>query len=169
MAASKGHLSVSYRDEKRALTSLAFFFNSSTGLLADMLAGAATMLPILDAATDSVIVKSDLVIPVALPGGLKTTPTAGADNEDAALIDFTVAGSPNAFSLAYPAWISAGFLAAYPKFVDFTQAAVAALVAEMIGGSTGFVPSDRYYNDITASISGINAFRKHRRAIARAK
>lgn len=168
MPASKGHLSVSYRDEKRAITSVPYFFNSSSGLLADMLTAANTFLTDLDAVTDSVIVKSSLVIPVVLPGGLKATPTAGADNEDAALIDFVVSGSTNAYSIAYPAFIAAGFLSAYPKFVDFTGA-VGTLMTDMITGMTGFAPSDRYYNDITAKISGINAFRKHRRAVARAK
>lgn len=169
MAASKGHLSVSFRDYKRALSSLPYFFNSSTGLLADMLTGAATFLPLVDLVTQSQIVKAQLVIPVTLPGGIKSAPVTNADNEDASLVDFDVAGSSNAYSIATPAWIDLGFDPANPKFVDFTDTDVGNYVAFLIGGSTGFVPSDRYYNDITAKVSGIFSSRKHRSAVRRAK
>jgi hypothetical protein len=169
MAASKGHLSVSFRDYKRALASVPYFFNSATGLLVDMLAGAATLIPLIDQVTQAQIVKAQLVIPVTLPGGIKATPDANSDNEDAALLDYSVAGSPNIYGLATPAWIDAGFLAAYPKFVDFADLDVIGYNSFLLTGATGFVPSDRFYNDLTAKISGEFSSRSHRGAVRRAK
>lgn len=169
MASAKGHFSVTFKDGKKALASTPYFFNSSSGLLVDIVAGANAFVPLIDAVTESQIVKAKIVIDYALPGGLKGSAVSGADNEDSSLLDTVVAGSSNAYGVITPAWIAAGFLSAQPKYVDLAQADVSAYVSWLIGGATGIVPSDRYYNDITAIPSGVNAFRKHRSALRRAK
>lgn len=168
MAVINGEVGFRLKDSKKAVTSLPVYFVSSTGLLADMITAINTAMPLLDAITESQLLPPVLRIRIPLVTGLKSAPVTGADNEDAALFDYaTVSGNP--WGQSVPALVTAKFDSNQPKYVNLSDTDITAWTGEMIGGNTGFAPSDRYYTDITGVLSGIAAFRKHRRAVRAAK
>lgn len=103
---------------------------------------------LLDAVTDSAIVSASLSTALTVPGGVKSSPTAGANNNSGAMFMFVTDG------LFYtrqriPAFIASKY-AANSEEVDQTDADVIALVGAMVDGLAGTEPCDARDDDIGA-------------------
>lgn len=148
-------------------------FSTSTGLLADMDLALAAFTPLLDAVVGGVIEKSQIVIPGALPGGLKSTPIAGINNSLCGLLDWINSVNTDKYGVAYPGWYTAnagnGFLPASPSLVNLSDAAVAAFIAAMetVANNTTYITED--LQPITGLARAIKSNRSTRKQLARAK
>jgi hypothetical protein len=169
MPSENGHVSIQLVDALPVTTSIMNVFQTSTGLLADSIAAAQALLPLVDAVTQSRIAKCDLVYPIALPGGLKSSAVAFSRNSDAALLDFALTGEFVKFSESFPNWIPAGFLVGHESIVDDTQTDVAALIAYLQGSAHSTIWTNEQVIQIAGYLRGTYSTRKHRRAVARAK
>lgn len=167
MATEFGHLSLQVIDGNRVPKSIQYFYATASGLLADMLSMAGTFIPLVDAVTQSQIVKADLVLPLTLPGGLKSAPVASSNNEIGGLVDFDLSGDAGHYGLWTPNFIPAGFSTVLPTVIDQTQTDVAAYLAALLGttDTTKFI--DFYGFDLSSVRSAIKSVRKQRRAMGR--
>lgn len=173
MAAIKGHFSVQVQDYNPTTKAVTQPFSTSTGLLADMAANFAAYLPLLDAVIAGKIIKAQIVIPIALPGGLKASAVANVDNFKAALVGWLNATTTDRYGLAYPGWYTAntgnGWLPASPSLVNQADAAVAAFLAfnEANTNNTSLQNEDGYtYSGVGSAIKSSRSIRKQ---LARAK
>lgn len=142
--------------------------HSSTGLLADMQLNAAAYLPVLDAITQDVIHKAELVVPITLPGGLKASAVAGTNNEVGALIRESATSPGDTFSFWYPNWIPAGFQTAHPNLVNTVDGGpVQAFLAFLIGTNNNTNYTDEDYHNLVALLNATKSTRKQRRALGR--
>jgi hypothetical protein len=80
----------------------------------------------LDAITDSQIVRASVGIPIVLPGGLKATPAATAENSEAVTFSFDQAALTTHYGDNIPSFIVAGLSG---DTINLANAAVAAYVA----------------------------------------
>jgi hypothetical protein len=134
MAAVGGHISYQLLDGNNVPWAHQLNFNCSTGLLADITAFANAYAALLDLVTQSYISRIQFVIEEALPGGLKTSPTAGSNGNVGALLNYKDNNSvPGFFSYWISDWIVAGFEAAHPALVDQAETDVANYLAFMLG------------------------------------
>jgi hypothetical protein len=173
MAIVNGHFSFQVQDYNPTVKPITIPFRTNTGLLADMEANLAALTPLVDAVVGGVINKTQIVIPVALPSGLKASPVALVNNSVAALIDWLGTGTNDKYGVAYPGWYTAnagnGWLPANPKLVNQADAAIAAFIAfmEATTNNTLFVTEDGYL--ISGVASAIKSTRSTRKQLARTK
>lgn len=164
MAVVQGHLSVQLQDGNPTTKAVTQFFKTTSGLIADMQSWAAGYLPVLDAVTQSKIVKAQLIIPLTLPGGLKSAPVAGSNNMVGALFDWLNASNIDKFGAWYPNWITAGFVTANPELVNQADGGpVAAFIAYLLGTTATTVSTDEDifpYSAIARAIKSSRSFRK---------
>jgi hypothetical protein len=119
---------------------------------------------LLDACSDAQIIGGRITIPVAPDAGWKSAPAAGAYNPRGALINFTQANVTRPWGAQIPSLILA---AVVNSKLDLTNAAIAALTAELIAGFTNGSFVSNYSNDLAAVRDGFLNTRKHRRQLDR--
>lgn len=115
------------------------------------------MAPLLDDVIDGVINAVTLSIGLTLPGGLKSSPVAGSNVQEGALISFDVASTNYNFSIFVPAWAQTFFSGVQVTLED-TEPGL--FLTQMVSGSNSTFPTDRSGGDLTAVLSGIKRFRK---------
>jgi hypothetical protein len=115
------------------------------------------MAPLLDDVLDGVINAVTLSIGLTLPGGLKSSPVAGSNVQEGALISFDVASSNYSHSIFVPAWAQAFFSGSQVTLEDTEPGLFA---TQMVSGSNTIAPSDRAGLDLTSVLSGSKRFRK---------
>lgn len=169
MPAVSGHLSFQLSDGNKVPVSFSPFFTAGSGLLADIQSAVTTYAPLLDAVTQSQILKADAVIPLSLPGGLKAAPVSGSNNNIAALLKYLIALPQEYYSYWVANWIPAGFQAAHQNLVDQSQANVAAFLAAMLATTNTLVFTDEDGNDLSALQKATKSVRKDRRALGRVR
>lgn len=119
----------------------------------------------IDTISDGQVTKLRVSILIPLPGGIKSAPVAGSDNEKTALFTMAATGTPNAYGDDVPAAAPAIFTG---NQVNLANAGVAAFVAYVTTVATGITPTDRYANALSGVRHALKTFRKHRRALRRA-
>lgn len=165
MAAVSGVVSYQIKDADHEPTSLDIPFTTSTGLLADIIAWIVTITPALDLVVDGQILKIKVSLLIPLPGGLKSAPTAGAENERTGLFSMTASGTPNSYGEDIPSFASIYFTG---NQIDLANTNVASFVGLLTSVSNNTRVTDRYGNNLTGVRNAIKTFRKHRRALRRA-
>jgi hypothetical protein len=166
MAAVSAQLSYSIQDSEREIVSVDFPFTAGSGLLADMQAAAAAHMPVLDAILEAQILKADIVIPLALAGGLKSSPVAGGRNEHGVVASYTATGTRFHYGQDFPSFIQSGIL---DKKIDPTNAAWINYLAVSLATTSTTVFTDKYKDPLAALFRTFENFRKYRRALVRAK
>lgn len=113
----------------------------------------------LDGALDGQIVKGSLTLSMDLDSGVKTSPVAGSNVQETALINFDADTTDYSFSIDFPAFKQAGFT---QKVVNLAQAQVADLVSFLTTTANGFHATDKSANQLLTARAGKKTFRKHR-------
>lgn len=162
-------LTVRLKDGTPIVTPFALGWQTTSGLLADMQAHTAAYLPLLDAITQSQIMQASIEVPVVLPGGLKAAPVALSQNQAAALLDYSDAGSTLKNGYSLPNFIPSGYLSTVPSVVDPANTNVAAFNTFLVtvANTSAAVNEDNIL--LTGFRGGEIGTRKHRRQVARAK
>jgi hypothetical protein len=113
---------------------------------------------LLDNVIDGVVVDPTVTLPLTLPGGIKSSPSAGAESSRGALLDYAASGIDRIHGIWVPSWAPAGFSG---NAVD-NAGAYATFISALVNviGSSGAAPVDRYGNDLTTFTKGRKAFRK---------
>lgn len=119
----------------------------------------------IDTITDSQILKLRVSILIPLPGGIKSAPNTGTDNEKTALFTMNASGTANAYGDDLPS-IQNTYVDG--NQVDIGALSVAAYLTYITTVTTGITPTDRYGNALLSARRGSLTFRKHRRALRRA-
>lgn len=116
--------------------------------------------PLIDAITGGVIVGAEVTLPLALPGGLKTTPDAGATVHRGGLFGFDNP-SPYKWSQYVGSLTPTLFNG---KLVNVGDTDVNAYLTAMESGitvsGTPVQPTNEYDDDLTTNVSAREAFRK---------
>jgi len=100
-----------------------------------------------------------------LPGGLKSAPATGAENERTGLFSMIASGTPNSYGEDFPSFSSLYFTG---NQIDTANTNVASLITLMTTTSNNCRVTDRYGNNLTGVKNAVKTFRKHRRALRRA-
>jgi len=114
-------------------------------------------IPLLDAITEAQVTDISFTRTLVIPAGLKGAPIADCDVEEGANMLFDVAATPYNHSIRIPAILQT-LLTGYE--VSIVDADVVAWSNNLINGTAGVVPSDRYGGDITGLLSGSKSFRR---------
>jgi hypothetical protein len=102
-------ISVSVQDEAGDEKSTPFYILGTTSL-ADIQTGVNTLLPLMDAVIDGVILRAQVTIGLTLPMGLKSAPTPdGQDVHNGALNAYSAAATAYRWSNYVPSWMRGGF------------------------------------------------------------
>lgn len=158
-------ISVTLSDEDGQRAALKMFCNiAGTDTLADLNTYAATFLPKVDAVTDGKIESARAIIPLTLPGGLKSSAVSGAEIERTGLFNFSVTGSKYRQSIDIPTM--ANSLTVGNK-IDLTQTDVAALVSLLLTLTQGVQATSEWAAVLVAALDAAKTFRKHRRSAKR--
>lgn len=167
MAVAPGLASIQVVDSRGEITSMDFPFQYTVGTstLANIVSWIQGLGVAVDLVVDGQITKIRVSLLIPLPGGIKTTPNAGSDNEKTGLITWDVVGSVNAYGVDL-AGIQNSRLTG--NQVNLSDTDVAALNTYLSTVTTGIVGTDRYDNALSAPRRGSLTFRKHRRALRRA-
>ena len=130
-----------------------------------------TLLADYDAVIQGQIDKVWLHIPVTLPGGIKSAPVAGSNNEVGALEQFNTSLSGENFAYWFPSWITAGFQSLHQNLVDLAQTAVAAFNTLLLTVTNNTTVTDEDGNALAGSNPqrAVKSARKQRRALGRAR
>lgn len=149
-------LSYSIVDDDGNAKSMPIYIPSGA-TIANIQAFSDAMAPLLDDVIDGVIGYVTLSIGLTLPGGLKSSPVAGSNVQEGALISFDVASSNYRHSIFVPAWAQTFFSGAQVTLEDTEPGLFA---TQMVSGSNSIAPSDRAGLDLTSVLDGIKRFRK---------
>ncbi len=151
-------------DNRGEITSfdVPFQYTVGTTTLANIVSWLQGLGAAVDLVTDGQITKIRVSLLIPLPGGIKSAPVLGGDNEKTGLITWSVASSPNAYGLDIPALKNAEISG---NSIDFTEPNMAALTSYLLAITTGIAATDRYGNPFSAIKRGRLTFRKHRRAL----
>ena len=165
MAAVSGVVQYSIIDADSEPDSIDVPFTTSTGLLADIVAFINALTPAVDLVIDGQIIKITLKLKIPLPGGLKSAPASGAENERTGLFTMLATGTPNAYGLDLASFSSIYFTG---NAINTANANVAALIAILTGTTSSTKITDRYGNDLASVKTAYKTFRKKRKALRRA-
>lgn len=150
-------VSFSFTDSDGDSNTVPFYMD--TGLtIAEYQAFVTSMAPTLDALTGSLIDGAALTINLSLPGGLKTEPAAGIENQRGGNFSFVAANSRYKHSLRVPGIADEHFSG---KAVNTGDAGdVDAFVTAVLTGVTPAIPRDRQGNDLTSLAAAVKTFRR---------
>lgn len=141
--------------------SVPIYFEVGTISQEDIEAAMQTMAADMDAVIDGKITAMHLTLEVALPGGLKASPVANSEVEKGALLTFDASSTPYNHSIFVPSWTPSKFSG---DNVNAGAAGVATFLGDITTGITetsgGFLPTDRYSNDLVTYLKGLKRFRK---------
>jgi hypothetical protein len=158
-------LSVELLDNLGVTVSMDLFYQApDTVTLADLNLYAAAVLPDLDAITDSQITKATYKVGLTLPGTLKASPAATAENERTGLFSMLQATVPYTDGVDVPA--IADSLIANGK-IDLTDAAITTWIGDLTTVVQSQTPISKFRYALTALKSALISFRKHRKAESR--
>jgi len=164
----QGLASYQIQDADKEIASFDLNFVNTSNLLTDILLFlSANVTPKLDLVTDGAIRKIRLTLLIALPGGLKSAPTAGAENERTGLFTCALANTQKSFGIDVPAFASAKFAAGSILAADAAVASFETLLSGVAGADNCYVTDDKG-NEVIAVRKARKTFRKHRKALARA-
>lgn len=115
----------------------------------------------LNALTEGQIIGGGVTIVPALDGTLRTSPIAGSDVQEGAILAFSLTGSSYVESVRVPAFNQTLF-GADGVSVNVADAAVIAMETLLTGanGSYPFTATNRYAQEFAALLSGRKSFRK---------
>lgn len=111
--------------------------------------------PLLDAVIDGVIMEVRVRLQLTLPGGLRSSPVAGSDVHEGALLTFDVDSTTFAFSHYIPTWRDYS-----DDQVNLAGTGVSAFITELEDGDGTISPSDRYANDLVTNTAATKVNRK---------
>lgn len=161
--------SVQVEDSRTEVTTFdqPFDFDSTVTVPGDLLTWIQGLGAAIDLVSDGAITKLRISLFFPLPGGIKTTPTAGSDNEKTGLITLAATGIPYAYGIDVPAIKNSKLTG---NQVNTSDTDVAALITYLTTTTlTGITPTDRGYHALLDVIRhAVLTFRKHRRALRRA-
>lgn len=167
MAAVQSKVVVQTKDINNLPASIGQDVLTTSGLLADIQTWAAGYLPLLDAVVGSQILDANIVIPVPLPGGLKSAPLAGNNQMIGGLVRWITSALP--WTNEYFGFANAAFQA--PPNADLvnlgTGAPFTLLEAYLLtatGTTTGVSPEGAALASILYAIKN---GRKNRRGLER--
>lgn len=163
---SNALITVQMKDDNDAPKSVLQPIKNTSNLLADLSGYTNGYVPLLDAVTQDQILNVALIVPLALPSGLKTAPVSGSNNDIGALFDYGTS-TEDKFAQWYPNFIPAGFIASTPYNVDITQTNVAALIAYLTTALATTVGATEDYVALDSVLSAIKSTRKQRSALRR--
>lgn len=165
MATVYSLISVELLDKLGVTVSFDLFVSSpDTATLADLNLWAAAILPHIDALTDSQITKCTYKAGLTLPGGLKATPAATAENERTGLFSMQQATVQYTDGVDVPA--IADSLIVNGK-IDLTAGAVTTWITDLTTVTQSQTPISKFRYALTALKSALISFRKHRKAESR--
>jgi hypothetical protein len=169
MATLQASIAVTIRDEPGERTAASAYFTfPDTLTLAQTVTYLQTLISRVDAVTDGVVDRARLSLTVPLPGGIKTTPATGSDNEETGLFTFKLT-DPGSKSWAFdvPAIAQAVLQASSPNRIDLTNTDVQNLVTYFTSSGAGTPTNNVWSSTLSAIRTALKTFRKHRRQAKR--
>ncbi len=169
MTVRQALVSATFEDEKGERVAAPFYFTTDdANTLANILSYAGTVAAQMEALSSSELLRVRIVLNAPLPGGIKTDPDAGSDNEETGLFTLALTSpSSKSFSVDIPAINPVVMDATHPNIIDQANAAVIAFVTTLTTAGTGTPTNNLWSSAITGVRSAIKTFRKHRRAAKR--
>lgn len=165
MAEILGHVSLKLLDDLGVVASAPYYFEfPDTATLADIDTAVQAFVTDTDAITDAQILGVELVVSVPLPGGVKSTPTAGAEVERGALFNFLQEDIKYKFGVLVPAFKKS--LIVNGK-INLAATAVSTWTALMLAIGGDAVPITTAGRLLTVLSDALITFRKHRKAESR--
>lgn len=167
MTTAPGLASIQVLDSRGEIASADFPFSYTVGTstLANIISWVQGLGAAVDLVTDGQITKIRVSLLIPLPGGIKTSPNAGGDNEKTGLLTWDATATPNAYGTDIPAIMNSQLSG---NQINLGAAAMSALVLYLETAATGIIGTDRYENALSSVRRGSLTFRKHRRALRRA-
>lgn len=139
---------------------------ADTATIANIVTAVGTLANLVDDVIDGKIVKVGVRLDLSIPAGLKGSAVAGSEVERTGLYNFTAINTKYDAALDLPA-MALSTLISGTNTIDPANAAVTALVAELVTSSGSIDYADKYGNSISALKSARKTFRKHRRSTSR--
>lgn len=160
MAAVVG-ITITAQDDEDQKSTMHFFL-PATVTLAQATSAAQALVTLVDAITSGVIISVSMAFGVALPGGIKVTPTLPSKVENGARFAFRTAGGY--ISSVRISTFDQALIGANSSDVDVEDADVAAFVNALEDGTGlgGGLPCDYRGDDITALIAASKQSRSER-------
>lgn len=168
MAIQQGSVTLQIEDSRTEVTSYdqPFSYDDATATLAEIVSWASGLGAAVDLITDGAIKKIRISLLIPLPGGIKSAPVAGSDNEKTALSTIMPFAVTNAYGVDTPAVPNALLVG---NQIDQTNANWLAFIAYLGTAVHTIIGTDRYGNALTGGVKhAVLTFRKHRRALRRA-
>ena len=125
-------------------------------------------LPLLDNATGDVILDAKIIIDPGLPSGLKSSPVAGINNSNGALVDFQTSVVGEKFSNWYPGAMPLVFVPTNQAIVDLSTGSLMQLLTSFLftaSNNTTAVNEDTFA--LASVLSAIKSDRSQRQALRR--
>jgi hypothetical protein len=168
MATANCILSLTFEDEKKERVSMPLYINLSDAVtLAELVTGVKAIAGHFEAISASQLIRNRLIVEMSLPAGIKSAPTAGADNEETGLFTMSLTTpSFKSFSVDVPAISEDVMEAANPNIIDLEDAAVDTVVTDLTAGA---ITNNLWTTPLNEVRSALKTFRTHRRAAKRAR
>lgn len=147
------------RDESNHTTSTVLYWPTGAATLSEVQLFATGFLQALDAVTGAVIESASVSFGLTLPGPLKSDPVAGHYNGNGANFTFALDGSDYTHSIRVPAVLES-LIVPGSDAVDTADAAITALVTDIVDGVDPVYPSNQFGIDITALLGANRTFRR---------
>jgi len=113
--------------------------------------------PLLDVIIEGQITAISFTRQLVIPGGLKGAPLANCDVEEGANMLFDVSATNYNHGIRLPSLLQTLFTG---EEVDIADLDLIAWSNNIINGTAGVVPSDRYGGDVIGLLSGAKTFRR---------
>lgn len=127
------------------------------GTLVELQAFVDANAPLLDTIIEGQITAISFTRQLIIPGALKGAPLANCDVEEGANMLFDVAATNYNHGIRLPSLLQTLFTG---ETVDIADLDVIAWSNNIINGTAGVVPSDRYGGDVIGLLSGAKTFRR---------
>lgn len=139
---------------------------ADTATIANLITGIGTLANLVDDVIDGKIVRVGLRLDLSLPAGLKGSAVAGSEVERTGLYNFSAINTKYDAAIDVPA-MALSTLVSGSNTIDPANAAVTALVGELVTSSGSIDWTDKYGNSLDALKNARKTFRKHRRSTSR--
>lgn len=150
-------ISFGIKDFTNGRKTLPIYFDSAL-TLTQAQAYVTTGAPLLDALIDGQIIDATVTLSLTLPGGIKSSPTAGNTVREGALLSIEAASTVYVFDSYIPSVDNSHFIG---NVLDDTDTAVTDWYTQMTGPGGGQPdPTDKNANDLTSVTKAVRAFRK---------
>jgi hypothetical protein len=165
MATIFGHVSLQLLDALGVTVSAPFYTNiDDTKTIAQLMTQAGNLASAVDPVTDSQITQISVQIIGTIPGGLKTSPAATAENERTGLLNFSQTGSPYKYGVDIPAIADSKIVNGK---IDLTDGDITFLITLLTSAGTVFSYVSTAIKTLVRLIDALLSFRKHRKAESR--